>query len=62
MYHGTDDQYIVVSTLKDRHITSVKIKNNLQQIGVKVSNDITQQRLAKGNLQCRKPVLVPALK
>lgn len=35
-----DDQYIVVSVLRDRHITSTEMKNNLQQIGMNVSNCI----------------------
>lgn len=63
--HGTIDiyNYIIVSVLRDRHITSVEIKNNLQQIGVKVSDDCTiRRRLVEKNLQYRRPVLVPALK
>lgn len=57
-----DDHYIVVSTLRNRHITSAEIKNNLQEIGVEVSDNTIRRRLAEENLQCRKPVLVPALK
>ncbi|EFN73729.1 Transposable element Tcb2 transposase, partial [Camponotus floridanus] len=57
-----DDQYIVVSALRNRRITSIEIKNNLQQFEVEVSDDTIRRGLAEENIQCRRPVLVPALK
>ncbi|XP_018306453.1 uncharacterized protein [Mycetomoellerius zeteki] len=60
--NNNDDRFIVLNSLRDRHRTSVQIRNNLRDVrNTNVSVYTVWRRLAEQNLFSRKPVAVPLL-